>query len=386
MDERFLNIYLNILEDISFDFDLQRFASAESEGRTEKATEHKKKKAREEEGKVALSKELPSSLVTLFSFLVLYFLGSYYFKVLYDITKYTITNIFNFNLNEEKIYYDLLLIPMAKIFLPIAITAFIVALLANYLQIGFKFSPKVIKPDLKKISPNIFKFFKNQVFSINGAFNLFKSLIKIGIICIITFITIAGQIEKIKETIFVESILNSTLFIGGLCFDLVIKASLVLVVFSIIDILYTRWKYEEELKMKKQEVKEEYKEMYGDPHVKQRLRQMYNNLLSQKKMLEEVPKADVVVTNPTHYAVALRYNPALENAPRVIAKGKDKFAQKIKDVAREYDIYMYENVHLARTLYNEVELNEIIPVEMYGLVINAYKFAIQHKEARKVFS
>ncbi|HOJ63107.1 MAG TPA: EscU/YscU/HrcU family type III secretion system export apparatus switch protein [Spirochaetota bacterium] len=386
MFDEFLSSYFEILENIEFDFDLQRFASAEDEGRTEKATEHKKKKAREEEGKVPLSKELPSSLITLFCFLVLYFLGSYYFKILYDTTKYTISNIFTFNLTDQKIYYDLLLIPLAKIFLPIGITAFIVAILSNYLQIGFKFTPKVIKPNLKKISPNIFKFFKNQVFSINGAFSLFKSLIKVVIIAIITAITIIGKIEEIKNTIFMESVLNSTLFLASLSFDLVIRASLVLVVFSILDILYTRWKYEEELKMKKQEVKEEYKEMYGDPHVKQRLRQMYNNLLSQKKMLEEVPKADVVVTNPTHYAVALRYNPSLENAPRVVAKGKDKFAQKIKEVARENDIYMYENVMLARTLYNEVELNEIIPVEMYGLVITAYKFAIQYKESRKVFS
>ncbi len=386
MELEYLSLYLEIVEEIAFEFDLQKFASAESEGRTEKATEHKKKKAREEEGKVPLSKELPSSLVTLFAFLVLYFLGNYSFQILYETTQYTIKNIFTLNLNEAKIYYDLFLIPVFKIFLPIAITAFIVALLSNYLQIGFKFTPKVIKPDLKKISPNIFKFFKNQVFSISGAFNLFKSLVKVGIVGVVAALTIIGKIEEIINTINEESILNSTIFIFSLCFDLIIKAAIIFLVFSILDILYVRWKYEEELKMKKQEVKEEYKEMYGDPHVKQRLREMYNNLLSQKKMLEEVPKADVVVTNPTHYAVALRYNAALENAPRVIAKGKDKLAQKIKEIAKENDIFMYENVMLARTLYNEVELNDIIPVEMYGLVINAYKFAIQYKESKKVFS
>lgn len=386
MEYKDLNFYLKIIEEINFTFDLQRFASAESEGRTEKATEHKKKKAREEEGKVALSKDLPSSLITFFAFLVLYFLGNYYFKVLKDTVQYTIKNIFTFNINDYNIYYELFLIPCIKIFLPIGVTVFIVALLSNYLQIGFKFTPKVIKPDLKKISPNVFKFFRNQVFSIAGAFNLFKSLIKVVIVGIVAIITVITKIEDILNTINNESVLNSAIFISKLCFDLIIRASIVFLIFSIIDILYVRWKYEEELKMKKQEVKEEYKEMYGDPQVKQRLRQMYNNFLSQKKMLEEIPKSDVVVTNPTHYAVALRYNPALENAPRVVAKGKDKLAQKIKEIAKENDIFMYENVILARTLYNEVELNEIIPVEMYALVINAYKFAIQYKESKKVFN
>jgi flagellar biosynthetic protein FlhB len=163
-----------------------------------------------------------------------------------------------------------------------------------------------------------------------------------------------------------------------------IKAALILLVFSIVDILFVKWQYEEQLKMKKQEIKEEQKELYGDPQVKSRLRQMYQTIMSQRKMLEEVPKADVVITNPTHYAVALHYDKYTDDAPRVIAKGQEQFAQRIKQVAKEHGIYTHENVPLARALYNEVEVNDIIPRPMYGLVVNAYKLAMEHKERVRV--
>ena len=161
---------------------------------------------------------------------------------------------------------------------------------------------------------------------------------------------------------------------------------MVLIFFSIIDIIFVRWQYEQTLKMKKEEVKEEYKELYGDPNVRSRLRQMYQSLLSQKRMLKEVPKADVVITNPTHYAVCLHYDKNIDEAPRVTAKGKDRFAQSIKAEAKKYNIFMYENVMLARTLYNEVEVNDVIPRAMYGLVINAYKLAMEHKKDEELVS
>jgi flagellar biosynthetic protein FlhB len=183
---------------------------------------------------------------------------------------------------------------------------------------------------------------------------------------------------------FIESILISFLFFVKLAFSIVIKILIILLVFSIIDYMFVKWQYEESLKMKKEEVKEEYKELYGDPLIRSRLKQMYQSMLSQKKMLEEVPKADVVITNPTHYAVALHYDRYTDEAPRVTAKGKDKFAQKIKEIAKENNVYMYENVMLARTLYNEVDINDVIPRTMYALVINAYKIAMQHKEKQTV--
>ena len=362
-----------------FEYDLQRFASAESEGRTEKATEHKKRKAREE-GRVALSKEVPAALITLLSFVMIYFLAKHIYRTLIGLFRYVLENIDHLDVTKDVIFFDLFLSPFLKIFLPIAGMAFFIALLSNYLQIGIKFSIKAIKPDFKKVSPNIFKFLKNQVFSMTGFFNLIKSIVKIGIIGMVAYFSIHGKIEEIKNILFVENIFYSFIFIAKIAFGIMIKAALILLVFSIVDILFVKWQYEEQLKMKKQEIKEEQKELYGDPQVKSRLRQMYQTIMSQRKMLEAVPQADVVITNPTHYAVALHYDKYTDDAPRVTAKGKDQFAQRIKQAAKEHGIYTHENVPLARALFNEVEVNDIIPRPMYGLVVNAYKLAMEHKE------
>lgn len=364
------------------DFNLQRFASAESEGRTEKATEHKKRKAREE-GRVALSKELPAALITLFTFIAIYFLSNYIFKIIMETFVFFFENFDKLNILDDKILFDFFLIPFMKIFIPIAVTAFVTAILSNYMQIGFQITFKSIKPKFSKISPNIIKFLKNQVFSVTGFFNFIKSIVKIAIIGIAAYITISSNIEELKDLLFVDGIINSTIFISKLFFDIVFKALIILIIFSIFDILFVKWQYEESLKMKKEEVKEEYKELYGDPNVRMRLRQMYQSLISQKKMLEEVPKADVVITNPTHFAVALYYDKYIDDAPRVKAKGKDRFAQKIKEIAKINNIFMYENIDLARKLYDEVEVNQVIPRTMYSLVIIAYKLAMEHKE-RKV--
>jgi flagellar biosynthetic protein FlhB len=361
-----------------FSFDLQRFASAESEGRTEKASEHKKKKAREE-GRVALSKDIPASLITLFTFITIYFLAQYSFKVLTDTFLYVFQNITNLDLNDGNLIYDIFLIPMAKILLPIMVVAFIIGIISNYAQIGWKIVPKLIKPDLKKISPNVFKFFKNQVFSVSSFFKLIQSLAKVGIIGIVTYITIMGQIEDLKNLMNIENLFYSVTYISGLCFDLIMKATLIMLALSIIDYIFVRWQYEEQLKMKKQEIKEEYKELYGDPNVKSRLRSMYQTLTSHRKQLGEVSKADVVITNPTHFAVALKYDAVSDEAPRVIAKGQDQFAQQIKEEAKKHGIFTYENVMLARALYKDVEVNDIVPRAMYSLVIVAYKMAYEHK-------
>ena len=366
---------------LDIEFNLQRFASAQSEGRTEKATEHKKRKAREE-GRVALSKELPAVLITLITFIMIYFLAGYIFKTIYNTFIFYFENIEKINLFNENVFIDFFLLPFLKIFMPIAASAFITAVLSNYMQIGFKITIKSIKPKFNKISPNVLRFLKNQVFSVTGLFNFFKSIVKIAIISLVAFITISSKIEELKNILFVDGILNSFIFISTIVFEIVFKTLIVLLIFSIFDIIFVRWQYEESLKMKREEVKEEYKELYGDPNVRMRLRQMYQSLISQKRMLAEVPKADVVITNPTHFAIALHYDKYIDDAPRVIAKGKDRFAQKIKEIAKINAIFMYENIDLARRLYDEVEVNEIIPRAMYSLVIIAYKLAMEHDERK----
>ncbi len=357
-------------------FDLQRFASAESEGRTEKATEHKKRKAREE-GRVALSKEIPASVISIIGFSTVALLAVNIFEEIVTLMLYVIENITTIDIRSNELFYNIFLFPFIKSCLPVALTIFVIALISNYAQIGFQITPKGLKADFKKVMPDLIKYVKNQIISPQGAFNLIKSIVKVLIIFFISYITINGYLERIIELIYEKDIIVPFIFTAKVTLELAVKASVVLLVFAFADLIFVKWNFEESLKMKKEEIKEEQKELYGDPQVKAKIKQAYQMMMSQEKMLKDVPNADVVITNPTHYAVAIRYDKSLEDAPRVIAKGEDEFAQKIKAVARANDIYTYENVMLARQLYGSVEVNDIIPSEYWGFVITALKLAYQ---------
>lgn len=365
---------------LNIPFDLQRFASAESEGRTEKATEHKKRKAREE-GRVALSKEIPAVAVAIAAFGTMVILGKYIFKVLRNSFVYIFENYQNLSLHNPKLYFDTLIFPMVKLFLPMAIVAFVVALVSNYGQIGgMKFYSKPLIPDFKRVNPNIFKFFQKQVFSPIGAFNLLKSIVKVVIIVAVAFFVIKSHIMEIMD-LFNMDISVGFIFMLKVCVKIVFFVMILMLIFSIADVFFVHKQHEEELKMKKEEVKQEFKDLEGDPQVKSKLKQMYQSLLSQQKILNDiVPQADVVITNPTHFAVALRYDRVVDDVPRVIAKGQDEFAQKIKKVAAEHGIYLYENVPLARKLYADVKINDYVPETMWTLVVTALKLAYEHKE------
>ena len=365
---------------LNIPFDLQRFASAESEGRTEKATEHKKRKAREE-GRVALSKEVPAVAVAIAAFGTMVILGKYIFKILRNSFVYIFENYQNLSLHNPKLYFDTLIFPMVKLFLPMAIVAFVVALVSNYGQIGgMKFYSKPLIPDFKRVNPNIFKFFQKQVFSPIGAFNLLKSIVKVVIIVAVAFFVIKSHIMEIMD-LFNMDISAGFIFMLKVCVKIVFFVMILMLIFSIADVFFVHKQHEEELKMKKEEVKQEFKDLEGDPQVKSKLKQMYQSLLSQQKILNDiVPQADVVITNPTHFAVALRYDRVVDDVPRVIAKGQDEFAQKIKKVAAEHGIYLYENVPLARKLYADVKINDYVPETMWTLVVTALKLAYEHKE------
>ena len=361
-----------------FTFDLQRF-SAESEGRTEEATEHKKRKAREE-GQVALSKDLPSALVTLFGFITVYAMGQYFYKTISELMTNTLTNCSHFALNDAAIYKDLMLTPALKLFMPVAVVTVIISLLSNYGQIGFQWTPKALKPNFKKIVPNVFKFFKERVFSVQSAFNLMKSIVKIVIIGFMAFITVKGRWSQIMALSLEDSSYNAFLFICKMVFDLILRTSIIMALFSVVDVFFTRKQQREKLKMKKQEVKQEFKELEGDPEVKARLNQMYQQLMTQGRQLNAVKDADVVVTNPTHFAVALRYQAQIDPAPRVVAKGQDEFAQKIKKAARENNIFTYENVPLARRLYADVKVNQYVPEELLSFILVAYQLTERYNQ------
>ncbi len=353
-----------LTQDENFAIHLQWFA-AEDEGRTEEPTEQKIRKAREE-GKVAKSSDLTASLVLLFPLILIGILSPYMVRTMKSMLEYFLNIAVEADVTTAGTISRAFVGYFAKLTLPVMGTAFLSALLANLFQVGFLFSTKAIQPDFKKISPDIVKWAQRVMFSAEGMFNMAKSLFKIGVIVVLAWWNVSRKVPQITNLVY-GTVAEAASLIGGLAFRIMIEAALVLLVLSLPDYLFQRHQHRESLKMTKHEIKEEMKQSEGDPLIKSRLRQKMRELMT-NQMMQAVPEADVVITNPTHFAVALEYRQESMSAPRVSAKGMDEVAQRIKAVARENDVPLVENVPLARGLYANVEIGDEIPEDYYTVV------------------
>jgi len=343
---------------------LQWFA-AEDEGRTEDATEQKKKKSREE-GKVAKSSELVAALVVLLPISTLGILGSFFWGRLYSMMRFYLSNIDRFELMEFGTLIPSFLSYYGSVVGPIAIIAVISAILANLLQVGFLFTTKAIEPKFEKIAPNIGKYITKTLFSMEAVYNLLKSIFKIGIIGFLAYLNVKSIMPNLV-VLMNHSITESFSLIAGTAFKMMIQAAVIMLAISIPDYLFQRNQHLDSIKMSKQEVKEEYKQMEGDPQIKGRLKQKMQEILN-STMIQNVPKADVVVTNPTHFAVALEYDSQTMIAPRVSAKGQDNIALNIKQVAKDNGVPIIENKPLARGLYADTEIGDTVPDKYWSIV------------------
>ena len=360
--------------------DLQWFA-AEDEGRTEDPTEFKIRKAREE-GRVAKSQELNGALVLLLPTLTLIALAPWMLKTFTEmlrfyLTRSTTTEITDPVLVKAFFRYFILLA------LPVTITAMVAGVASNILQNGgFFFTLKPITPQFSKVVPNFGKFFSRALFSAEGLFNFAKSIVKVAVVCAIAYVSIRNEVPKLV-TMLEAGFWQSVSFIASMAARLLLTAGFFFLAISIPDYIFQRRQFMESLKMSKQEVKEEYKQMEGDPLVKNRLRQRMRELLSQN-MAVNVPKADVVITNPTHFAIAIQWDRQTMRAPMVTAKGVDQLAFRIKEIARENNVPMVENRPLARALYAEVEIGDMIPDEYYQAlaIILAKVYALDSRKSR----
>jgi flagellar biosynthetic protein FlhB len=246
---------------------------------------------------------------------------------------------------------------------PFFLIGFVVAFLSNYFQVKWVVSAKPMAPKLSKMNP--ISGFK-RIFSKNSLFELFKSILKIGLIVYIAYTSLKNEATDIY-VLYDLSLKQALNLVGTLIINVGLKISFVYIIVAVLDYAYQKYTFNEDMKMTKQEVKDEYKNTEGDPQVKgQQKRRMQE--ASRRRMMQDVPKADVVITNPTHLAVALRYNAEESPAPVVLAKGEDYLAQKIKEVARENQIEIVENKPLARMLYHNVGIGEQIPPELYQAV------------------
>jgi len=362
-------------EPTSFDVHLQWFA-AEDEGRTEEPTEHKLRKAREE-GKVAKSGELSSSLVILFGIATLGLISSYFLKNVMSMLRFFLQHSTELDITTDGGLMPAFYNYFFKLTLPVLLVAFVAAFLGNVVQVGFLFSTKPITPDLDRIVPRFGRFFKRALFSGEAAFNLGKTLLKVAVIFVIAFLNIRSQLPKLLNLVDMHH-MTSFRLVATIAFRIIVESTLAMLVLSIPDYMFQRRQHRESLKMSRQELKEERRMYEGDPLIKSRLRDRMRELLT-RNMMRAVPKADVVITNPTHYSVAIEYDRLVMEAPMVTAKGVDAIALKIREIARENEVPLVENRPLARTLYQEVEIGDAIPEKYYEvmaiILAEVYKMA-----------
>jgi len=359
--------------------DLQWFA-AEDEGRTEEPSEYKIRKAREE-GRVAKSQELIGALGLLLPTLTLIFLGPSMFKTSLEMIRFFFTRLNETDNLLNGTFFVVFLTYFARLALPIIAVAMLSGIIANLVQTGILFTTKPLVPKFSKIVPRFGQYFQRTLFSVEGLFNFAKSILKIAIIGVVSYIVISSKIQQLAR-LQTATLWTGFITVAGLAAQLLIIAALLLLGLSIPDYLFQRWQYMESLKMTKQEVKEERKMYEGDPLIKSRLRQRMRELLS-RNMAANVPKADVVITNPTHFAVALEWNKDTMPAPMVTAKGADEVAQRIKAIANEHGVPIVENKPLARALYAEVEIGDIIPETYYQAIATVLAHVYKINEERR---
>jgi len=365
---------------ISVWMDLQWFA-AEDEGRTEDPTEFKLRKAREE-GRVAKSAELSGAVVLMAPVIALIILAPGMLRTFTEMLTFYMTRSTTTDINDP-VLVRAFFHYFVKLVLPITLTSVVAGVAVNLVQNGgFIFSLKPIAPKFDKVAPRFGRFFSRALFSAEGLFNLAKSLVKVAFISFIAYLSIRNELPRLI-TMLSSGLGQSVAFIASMTSRLLLTASFMFLAISIPDYVFQRRQFMESLKMSKQEIKEEYKQMEGDPLVKSRLRQRMRELLSQN-MAINVPKADVVITNPTHFAVAMQWDRATMRAPMLTAKGSDRLALRIKEIARDNGVPIVENKPLARALYAEVEIGDMIPDEYYQAlaVILAKVYALDSRKSR----
>jgi flagellar biosynthetic protein FlhB len=344
-------------------------------GKTENATAKKKEEARKK-GQVARSVEINVVLNVLASFLVLKTAGDYIMHNLKELSIYFWGNILTFSIDPNTMtsFITFVVIRIILIMLPLLAVVFVIAILSNVLQFGFLITFESMKPSFDRVNPA--SGFKRIFLSKRIIFELVKATFKIAVISYILYSTS----KKILNEIFLTPLMDINtyfLFAADSIYKLAMKVVVAFIVFSIIDYLFQKYEFEDSLKMSKQEVKDELKQMEGDPLIKSRIRQIQREL-ARKRMISEIPQADVVITNPTHVAVALRYKEGEDDAPRIVAKGINLMAEKVKQIARDNRVIIVENPPLARTLV-KLEVGWSVPPDLFQAVAEVLAFVYQAK-------
>ncbi|EFM13073.1 flagellar biosynthetic protein FlhB [Paenibacillus curdlanolyticus YK9] len=354
-----------------FSLDLQLF----SQEKTESATPKKRQEAREK-GQVAKSQELPGAFILLFVFMSFYMIGPYYksriLAMFGDLFEDWLT--LDLTMGNVMSLFTQLMYEMLMMLAPIFAIALLVALLGNYVQVGILFTGDPLKMKFSKLSP--IQGFKN-IFAMRTVVEFIKNILKLVVIGLVVFMTLKSQWGRIiqLDTLPVEYVLG---FTGGIALKLGIEIGVILVVLALGDYFYKKYEYEKGLRMSKQDIKDEFKKTEGNPLIKGRIRERQRKMALQR-MMQDVPKADVIITNPTHFAVALKYDASKMEAPVVLAKGMDHVALRIRETAKEHGVITMENKPLARALYDRSEIGDSIPSDLFQAVAEVLAYVYKLK-------
>lgn len=348
---------------------------ADEEEKTEEPTSKKIEDAKNE-GNVSKSMEVSGATILLFGSMYLLFFSSY---SLLEIKKLMMFSYGFIGVElDSSIFFAItfsITITLLKVLAPLFTLVVILALVSNWVQFGFLVTP--LKFDLQKLDP--IKGFQN-IFGLKKIIEAFKLTLKLVIIMavmtilfVLTYQDFLAMMNQETEATMASMFALTVYFISAILF--------IIIIFAIIDFYFTRHYYMKSLRMSKQEIKDEFKNMEGDPQVKGRIRRIQMQM-AQKRMMSSVPNADVVITNPTHYAVALKYDNKVDSAPKIVAKGIDFLAIKIKDIAKENKIPIIENPALARSLFEQIDIDREIPSEFYKAMAEVFSYVYELKKKR----
>ncbi len=346
--------------------------------RTEKATDKRRAEARKR-GQVARSREIPAAMVMLAGLSVLFVLSSYIFRQLAGVMTDLLRKIETVSVTPARMQ-DLTGEILWSVFLilgPVLLVIVAAAVLSNYVQVGPLFSLESIQPQFSRVNP--LKGLSRLV-SRHSAVELVKSVCKLLVIGWVAYATIENEVPHILKL--TDRDAGGILYyIASISFRVALKTFLVITILAALDYAFQRWDYEKSLRMTKKEVQEEFKQTEGDPLIKSRIRSIQREL-ARRRMMAEVPKADVIITNPTHLAVALAYNSKEMSAPKVVAKGAGLIAEKIKELGRQHRVPVLENKPLAQILYKTVDLGQVIPTTLYQMVADILAFVYRMKQKK----
>lgn len=349
--------------------------------RTEKATPKKRRDARER-GQVLKSTEINHALSLLILFGALYILHGFIYHHALELIQTALSeqNLMRPSMNGGELYQVAIqsLRSLALMSLPILGVALFSGLLVNYVQVGFLFTTQTLMPKFSRISP--IQGFK-RIFSMRTLVELVKSLLKISVILWVTVSTLQPKLPEVPNMLAVSP-WDSFGYALGLAGELGLKISLALLILALADYLFQWWQYEKDLRMTKQEIKDEYKLTEGDPQIKGQIRQKQRQMAAMR-MMQSVPEADVVITNPTHYAIALRYQDGTDSAPVVLAKGKGHLALRIREIASQHGVERVENRALAHALYASCEVGDAIPEQLYQSVAEVLAYVYRMKQGNR---